>query len=305
MKTRFVIKWLVGTVVALVAIILAGMINTTRRVQAQDEGNSDEDTLVHIGYAIAPAPLNLEGKNPEQRRLVGLGSFIVNAQADCNGCHTAGGPPNFNYANNGNPYFLNPPLGTKTDPTTYLAGGSPFGQAVPSSASIGGFPPGSIPASYPPDGYPIDPTTGFPYAGPVILSRNLTPDKNGHPEGHTLSEFKEILRTGKDFDNIHPTCLSDTDPNIALGICVPPPVDGSKLQVMPWPLFHNMTDHQIEAIYEYLSTIPCIDNNFAPPPTGAPNELRNDCGADPSLIRHDATLLHGNARANGRRHVAR
>jgi hypothetical protein len=228
-----------------------------------------------------------------------------NAQADCNGCHTAGGPPNFNYANNGNPYFLNPPLGTKTDPTTYLAGGSPFGQAVPSSASIGGFPPGSIPASYPPDGYPIDPTTGFPYAGPVIISRNLTPDKNGHPEGHTLSEFKEILRTGKDFDNIHPTCLSDTDPNIALGICVPPPVDGSKLQVMPWPVFHNMTDHQIEAIYEYLSTIPCIDNNFAPPPTGAPNELRNDCGADPSLIRHDATLLHGNARANGRRHVAR
>ena len=305
MKTRFVIKWLGGTVVALVAILLAGMITTTRRVQAQDEGNSDEDQLVHIGYAIAPVPLNLEGKNPEQRRLVGLGSFIVNAQADCNGCHTAGGPPNFNYANNGNPYFLNPPLGTKTDPTTYLAGGSPFGQAVPSSASIGGFPPGSIPASYPPDGYPVDPTTGFPYAGPVIISRNLTPDKNGHPEGHTLSEFKEILRTGKDFDNIHPTCLSDTDPNIALGICVPPPVDGSKLQVMPWPLFHNMTDHQIEAIYEYLSTIPCIDNNFAPPPTGAPNELRNDCGADPSLIRHDAALLHGNARANGRRHVAR
>ncbi|HWS98136.1 MAG TPA: hypothetical protein VN620_16855, partial [Candidatus Methylomirabilis sp.] len=97
MKTRFVIKWLGGTVVALVAILLAGMINTTRRVQAQDEGNSDEDQLVHIGYAIAPVPLNLEGKNPEQRRLVGLGSFIVNAQADCNGCHTAGGPPNFNY----------------------------------------------------------------------------------------------------------------------------------------------------------------------------------------------------------------
>src|SRR3974390_1256290 len=145
MKTRFVIKWLGGTVVELVAILLAGMITTTRRVQAQDEGNSDEDQLVHIGYAIAPVPLNLEGKNPEQRRLVGLGSFIVNAQADCNGCPTAGGPPHSNYANNGNPSFLNPPPGTKTDTTTYLAGGSPFGQAVPSSPSIGGFPPGSIP----------------------------------------------------------------------------------------------------------------------------------------------------------------
>jgi hypothetical protein len=301
MKARFVIKWVGGAAVVLAATVLAGMIDTPRRVRAQDAGNGDDDQLVHIGYAIAPVPLNLEGKNPEQRRLVGLGSFIVNAQADCNGCHTAGGPPNFNYANNGNPYFLNQPLGTKTDPTTYLAGGSPFGQAVPSSASVGGFPPGSIPSSYPPDGYPIDPTTTFPYAGPVIISRNLTPDKNGRPEGHTLSEFKEILRTGKDFDNIHPTCQSDTDPNIALGICIPPPVDGSKLQVMPWPLLHNMTDHQIEAIYEYLSAIPCNDNNVSTPPAGAPNELRNDCGGNPPLIRHDGALFQGKARANSRR----
>ena len=300
MKTHFAIKCAGGAVLATAAIVFAGLMNTPPRVHAQDEGNSDEEQLVHIGYAITPVTLNLEGKNREQLRLVGFGSFIVNAQADCNGCHTGGAPPNFNYANNGNPYFLNQPLGTKKDPTTYLAGGTAFGQAVPSSASVGGFPPGSIPSSYPPAGYPIDPTTGFPYAGPVIISRNLTPDKNGRPEGHTLSEFKEILRTGRDFDNIHPTCQSDTDPNIALGICVPPPVDGSKLQVMPWPLFHNMTDHQIEAIYEYLSTIPCIDNNFAPPPAGAPNELRNDCGGDPPLIRHDASRSYGNAPANAR-----
>ena len=281
MKTQKLVKMTTGAVLALGVIALAGQLSTSSTVQAQDNPNSDEDQLVQIGYAIAPVPLNLEGMNPEQRRLAGLGSFIVNAQADCNGCHTAGGPPNFNYANNGNPYFLNQPLGTRTDPTTYLAGGSPFGQAVPSSASVGGFPPGSIPSSYPPDGYPIDPATTFPYAGPVIISRNLTPDKNGRPEGgRTLEEFQQILRTGKDFDNIHPTCQSDTDPNIALGVCIPPPVDGSKLQVMPWPLFHNMTDHQIEAIYEYLSAIPCIDNTFSSPPAGAPNELRNDCGGD-------------------------
>lgn len=295
MKTERLFKMAVGAVLVLGIIALAGPLSTSPKVQAQDIGNSDEEQLIRIGYEIAPVPLNLEGKNSEQRRLVGLGSFIVNAQADCNGCHTAGGPPNFNYANNGNPYFLNPPLGTKTDPTTYLAGGSPFGQAVPSSAAVGGFPTGSIPPSYPPDGYPIDPTTGFPYAGPVIISRNLTPDKNGRPEGgHTLAEFKEILRTGKDFDNIHPTCLSDTDPNIALGVCVPPPADGSKLQVMPWPMFHNMTDHQIEAIYEYLSTIPCIDNSFSPAPAGAPNQLRNDCGADVTAVGqgHAAAVPH-------------
>jgi hypothetical protein len=297
MTTQRLAKIAAGVVLTLGVIALAGLLSTSPTVQAQDNGNSDEERLIHIGYVIAPVPLNLEGKNSEQRRLVGLGSYIVNAQADCNGCHTGGAPPNFNYANNGNPYFFNQPLGTKTDPTTYLAGGSPFGQAVPSSASLGGFPPGSIPSSYPPDGYPIDPTTGFPYAGPVIISRNLTPDKYGRPEGHTFAEFKEILRTGKDFDNIHPTCQSDTDPNIALGVCIPPPVDGTKLQVMPWPLLHNMTDHHIEAIYEYLSTIPCIDNSFSPAPAGAPNELRNDCGTDaPSVSQDHAAAVPHRAR---------
>jgi hypothetical protein len=293
MKTQQLVKMAAGAVLTLGVIALVGPLRTSPTVRAQDNGNSDEEQLVRIGYAITPVPLNLEGKN---RDLVGLGSFIVNAQGDCNGCHTAGGPPNFNYANNGNPYFLNQPLGTKTDPTTYLAGGTPFGQAVPSSASVGGFPSGSIPLSYPPNGYPIDPTTGFPYAGPVIVSRNLTPDKNGRPEGgHTLAEFREILRAGKDFDNIHPTCQSDTDPNIGLGVCLPPPVDGSKLQVMPWPVFHNMTDHQIAAIYEYLSAIPCIDNTFSPAPAGAPNQLRNDCGGD------DARARQGHAAGAARR----
>jgi hypothetical protein len=261
--------------VALAAIVLAGMAYTPHRALAHDPGNDDEASLIRIGFEIAPVPLNLEGRD---RELVGLGSYIVNAQADCNGCHTAGGPPNFNYANGGNPYFLNQGP-TKTDPTTYLAGGTDFGKAVPPSAAVGGFPNGSIPPSYPPDGYPMDPATGLPYVGPDIISRNLTPDRNGRPEGgRTLKEFKETLRTGTDLDNIHPTCLSDTDANIARGICVPPPVDGSKLQVMPWPLFHNMTDHQLEAVYEYLSTIPCIDNASSPPPAGAPDELRNDCG---------------------------
>ena len=296
MKIQLLSKMTAPVVVALGTILLAGTINTPPRVQAQDYENNDEASLIRIGFAIAPVPLNLEGKN---RELVGLGSFIVNAQADCNGCHTAGGPPNFNYANGGNPYFLNQP--TKTDPTTYLAGGTDFGKAVPPSAAVGGFPSGSIPASYPPDGYPTDPATGFPYVGPDIITRNLTPDKTGRPEGgHTLKEFKEIMKNGTDFDHIHPTCLSDTDPNIALGICVPPPVDGSKLQVMPWPLFHNMTDHQLEAIYEYLSAIPCIDNTFSTPPVGAPNELRNDCG-DPRAAHPDAALAHQDLRTKPRK----
>jgi len=40
---------------------------------------------------------------------------------------------------------------------------------------------------------------------------------------------------------------------------------------MPWPTFQSMTDHDLRAIYEYLSAIPCIEG----PP--APSILHNDC----------------------------
>lgn len=251
-----------GAAMVLVGVALAFMLVRSPNVKAHDD--DDEGSLVKIGFEIAPVHLNLEGKN---RHLVGLGSFIVNAQADCNGCHTAGGPPNFNYANGGNPYFGQP---SKTDPTTYLAGGTDFFSAVP-----------PIPGVYPPPAYGS-------YVGPDIISRNLTPDKTGRPEGgRTLEQFKEIMRKGIDFDHIHPTCTSalptPTPPN-----CIPPPVDGDLLQVMPWPVFHNMTDHQLDAIYEYLGAIPCIDNSFSTPPAGAPDELRNDCGGDPQVSGQDS-----------------
>lgn len=71
-----------------------------------------------------------------------------------------------------------------------------------------------------------------------FTSRNLTPE-NGLPEGHTYQEFLTILRTGKDFDNAHPQF-------------------GPLLQVMPWPAYQSMTDHDIRAIYEYLRSIPPI-----------------------------------------------
>jgi len=267
MKLQQPIKVL-GATLALAVAALAVMWARFPAAQAQDDWNDDEGSLIKIGFKIAPVPLNIEGKN---RDLVGLGSFIVNAQGDCNGCHTAGGPPNFNYANGANPYFGQP---MKTDPATYLAGGTDFGAAVPPSAAVGGFPPGSQPPTYPPVEY-------GEYVGPDIITRNLTPDKTGRPEGgRTLEQFKEIMRKGTDFDHIHPTCTAAL-PTPTPANCLPPPVDGSLLQVMPWPLFHNMTDHQIDAIYEYLSAIPCIDNTFSTPPAGAPNELRNDCGDDP------------------------
>ena len=232
----------------------------------------DADSEVRIGFQIAPVRLNLEGKNCA---LVGLGSFIVNAQGDCNGCHTSGGPPNFNYANGDNPYFLGVKAPGKTDPGSYLAGGTDFGPAVPASAFVGGFPPGSLPASYPPPEYGT-------YVGPDMISRNLTPNKAGVPEGgNTLEQFKAILRTGADFDHLHPTCTTAV-PTPSPANCLPPPVNGDVLQVMPWPVFHNMTDHQIEAIYEYLKTIPCVEgpsvpSDLPPPLQYAFPVLHNDC----------------------------
>jgi hypothetical protein len=243
----------VGLGVTLVAGVLTIMSLKATRVRAEDD---EDESRIKIGFRIAPVPLKLEGRD---RAKVGLGSYLVNAAGDCNGCHTSGGPPNFNYAPGGNPYFGQPNV---VDPTIYLSGGQNFG----------------------PVGTPTGPNG---YAGPAMITRNLTPDKNGLPEGgHTLAEFKQIMRNGTDFDHIHPTCTQSQIDEINAGgtpVCIPASpgntADGDLLQVMPWPTFSHMSDRDLEAIYEYLSAIPCIDNTTSTPPDGFPNELRNDCGS--------------------------
>jgi hypothetical protein len=242
--------------VAATSLALVFAVTSVKAPRASANDDDNTSSRIKIGFEIAPVPLNLKGKN---RALVGLGSYIVNAQADCNGCHTSGGPPNFNYAAGFNPYFHQP---QKVDPTVYLSGGADFG----------------------PVGTPTPPPDGYP--GPHIIARNLTPNKDGMPEGGmSLSEFKDILRHGTDYDHIHPTCTAAEITEINNGgtpVCIPTSPDntpdGDLLQIMPWPTFSHMTDRDIEAIYEYLSAIPCIDNTTSTPPAGAPNELRNDCG---------------------------
>ena len=215
------LKALCVTVVC-AGIAMAGMLINSPRGKAEDRGD-DSDSRIEQGFEIAPVALNLEGKN---RALVGLGSYIVNAQSDCNGCHSAGPPTEF--ARGGNPYFGQP---EKVNPATYLGGGRDFGELVP--------PPGIGSAH--------------------IISRNLTPTpKTGLPEGdHTFEEFLTILRTGKDFEHLHPTCTGA--PNSG---CLPKPFNGDLLQIMPWPIYQHMSDHDIRAIYEYLKAIPCIQGNY-------------------------------------------
>jgi hypothetical protein len=69
---------------AFTAIVLAGMLSSSLPLRAQD---NYEESLIQQGFAIAPVLLNLTGKD---FRLVGLGSYLVNAVGDCNTCHTSG-----------------------------------------------------------------------------------------------------------------------------------------------------------------------------------------------------------------------
>jgi len=77
---------------------------------------------IRTGYAIAPVPLtNLRGKNP---LLVGLGSYIVNAQGSCSECHTHSSVTHSAFAAGGNPFFGEPEA---VDASLYMAGGRQFG----------------------------------------------------------------------------------------------------------------------------------------------------------------------------------
>jgi hypothetical protein len=80
--------------------------------------------------------------------------------------------------------------------------------------------------------------------GPVIKAPNLTPDFAGKPAGLSLNDFIKTLRTGH---NPH-------DP------------PGSILQVMPWPVYGKMTDHDLRAMYEYLRAVPSLPDNPNPGP---------------------------------------
>jgi hypothetical protein len=84
----------------------------------------------------------------------------------------------------------------------------------------------------------------------LIISRNLTPDKTGLPEGGAnFAEFLDTMRNGTDRHVLPAHRL---------------------LQVMPWPVFQDMTDSDLRAIFEYLRAIPCVEGE-----PGLPNPRPN------------------------------
>ena len=104
--------------------------------------------------------------------------------------------------------------------------------------------------SYAPGGNPFNGEeesinkAGYLAGGAVFgpfTSRNLTPRAPGaRPAGLTLDQFIEVMRDGTDFKNRHPQI-------------------SPLLQVMPWPVYGKMSDRELQAIYEFLRAIPCLD----------------------------------------------
>lgn len=130
-----------------------------KNADQNDQDREDEsEQEIQQGFRIAPVPLNLKDKDFD---LVGLGSYIVNAQAECNDCHSCP-----SYAPGHNPFPA--PFGVSGDgqinSANYLAGGVAFGPPPP----VG------------------------------VVSANLTPDSTGKPAGLTLEQFENALRTGHD-----------------------------------------------------------------------------------------------------------
>jgi hypothetical protein len=102
-------------------LLMLSAIVVTRAVGTAAADDGSEASKIRIGFDIAPVPLDMERKNPA---LVGLGSYIVNAQGDCAGCHS---DPTF--ADGGNPHLGQPEA---ISVATYLSGGSGnFGPFVP------------------------------------------------------------------------------------------------------------------------------------------------------------------------------
>ena len=146
---------------ATVAVLFTAVTVISNSPLKGDDNDRNRDELereVEIGFRISPVKLNLKDKDPER---VGLGSYIVNAQAGCNDCHTCP-----SYAPKHNPFP--PPFGVSGDgqinSANYMAGGIAFGPPPP----VG------------------------------VISANLTPDATGKPHGLTLEQFEIALRTGHD-----------------------------------------------------------------------------------------------------------
>jgi mono/diheme cytochrome c family protein len=93
--------------------------------------------------------------------------------------------------------------------------------------------------------------TNTAHAGPwgVSFTANLTPDPDTGIGTWTARNFRDTIRTGRHFGR---------------GREILPP--------MPWPVYRNLTDEDLDAVFAYLQSIPPIRNRVPeplPPPVAA------------------------------------
>jgi hypothetical protein len=103
-------------------VSLAALLTLTQhKAQADhDDGNgAAEQQRIEEGFRIAPVHLNYDR---DDRKLVGLGSYMVNAVGGCNDCHT-----NPSYPPTGDPFKGLP---KRVNKAHYLAGGQAFGPFI-------------------------------------------------------------------------------------------------------------------------------------------------------------------------------
>src|SRR4051794_11818389 len=83
-----------GVAATFAAVIISGLAISAGLALADNDKGKDKDNgnglgkeealKIQVGFRAVPVPLNLVGKD---RDLVYLGSYIVNVQSECNGCH--------------------------------------------------------------------------------------------------------------------------------------------------------------------------------------------------------------------------
>jgi hypothetical protein len=212
------------------------------QIAAAQQVDTNTAQRIAAGYNATPVPLDIDGKDPLQ---VGIGSYIVNGTGVCNHCHSVDQYFATTYPQNladqyGNPYFLPPPFGPYLggisqgkatfiiDHSTLVAGGQDFGAVRSKNLTPG------------PNGNVANPTRNTPYyaAG-----------------GIDWITFWGVLHNGVDIDQLLTQCDagSTTEP----AGCTPAPTNAYELQVMPWPAVRLLTDSDLNAVWQYLGSIPC------------------------------------------------
>src|SRR4030095_16746503 len=103
----------------MIALALAALASILVAAAPEEKKVPQDTELSRIirGYQIAPVKLITKGRD---RDLLGLGSFIVNAQAACNDCHTH--PP---FVTGGDPFQGAP---EQMNSTHFLAGARALGR---------------------------------------------------------------------------------------------------------------------------------------------------------------------------------